>query len=208
MRRRLGLATAIAIVMIALAVPIAAQAGFLQHWSGESAYASFDSQSGDVRTTVWLEAQKGKQQSPPGNGQAFSRVYLWIYSWDVPSGDVLFRGWGMDDLGPKDFTVGNGLKTASLNADITVTQWIYPGPVPASFTVGVDADWLGNGKAARSKSIYHFIYDGERFMDSESSVQKSASATGAFTVGGMGTINLSTENAMLASGKQRTTAVY
>lgn len=204
MRRRLLILGVVALLTIGFAVPIAAQAGWIDHWSGESAGASFYRTEGDVYTEIWVDAMDGKYQSPPGNGEVFSSVYLHIYSYDVVTGDTLVAAWGSKDLAPKDFVVAGGLKSATLKATVPMYDWAGD----ESFDASVVIDWTAVGRAARDSYVSHYIYPGMHYTSRGSNTWRDATADVRITADGDVLVAGRADYASISSGRNRTTSVY
>lgn len=204
MRRRLLLIAVAALLVVAFAVPIAAQAGWISSWSGDSASAGFSKTYNHIYTQVWVDAMKGKYQSPPGNGQVFSSVYVYIYSRDADTNEVLLDGWGYKNLGPEEFSIAGGLKSAGLKTTVPMQNWLTGG----TFDLAVAVDWTANGKAVRDKYVYHYIYPGMRYMSSGMNAWKAANARGTFATGDSVVFQGAADSASLASGKSRQTMIY
>lgn len=199
MRRRLLTIAVAALLVVAFAVPIAAQAGWINNWSGDSASATFSRTYNHIYTQVWVDASTGKYQNPPGKGQAFSSAYVYIYSWDKANDVVLLEGWGQKNLGPKEFSVAGGLKSAGLKTTVSMENW-STGDV---FDLDLAVDWKANGKTVREKYVYHYLYPGARYKSSGMNAWKAANATGTFTAAGSVVFQGAADSATLSSGKSR-----
>jgi len=187
------------LLAVGLAVPIAAQAGWIYHWSGDSAYAQYSKAQGNISTDIWVDAMKGKYQSPPGNGTAFSRAYVYIYSWDTSSGDVIASGWGFKELGAKEFSVSGGLKAAALKATIPMNDFV----TGDAFNLAVTVNWTGNSRPIRERSVYHYIYPGRHYSSTYTNASKAADAQATFTKAGSVVFSGTTDQAMIGSGRNR-----
>lgn len=199
MRRKLLVLGVFALLVVGFAVPIAAQAGWIAHWSGDSAYASFSETQGNISTQIWLEAMKGKYQSPPGNGTNFSRVFAYIYSWDTSSGDVVAGGWGYKELGAKEFSVSGGLKAAALETTVPMNDFV----TGDMFDLAVRVNWTGNGRPIRERIVYQYIYPGMHYSSTYTNASKAADAQGTFTKAGSVVFSGTTAWAMIGSGRNR-----
>jgi len=200
MRRKLLVISVMAVLVVALVVPIAAQAGWMYRWSGDTANAQFNQTDGDVYTSIYVDASRGRYQSPPGNGDSFSNVFLYVYRWDMAT-DTGTNAWGWKELGPGEFTM-KSLKSAALST--TVPMFDVFGN---EFSVDADVDWIGTGPTIRSSYIYKYLYPGMHLIDSGADRRRAATADGDFTVDLGWELSRPADSGMLTSGRNRSMSI-
>jgi hypothetical protein len=108
------------------------EAGGIYHNEGSGASASFYSEEGTVATYVDVYASDYVDQSPRGRPHKDSSASICIRQQDSSTGEVLLDACGWTSLPEPAFQIDKRLKSASLDATITVCSWVPPTPPPTT----------------------------------------------------------------------------
>jgi len=175
MKKKLLIAVILALYIAAFILPTSASAGDNFKFSGNSVDAFFETfdESGCVGTFVFVFANKGKFQSPPGPGSTSGFAEIFIDQFDFCSETSLLSASGGISLDNGAFQIDRSLTSASLNTTIRVFDFISG----TEFDVNIDLAWVGVGDLSRSTFHSHFKSPGcainERFRGSFRSAQAS-----------------------------------
>lgn len=174
------------LVMLALALATfsqhsSASAGGVFKFRGEGASAVFSSVdgSGCIWTDVYVNADEGISQSPPGRGSASSGVVLFISQYDACTGTQLLAADGFTSLAAPDFQVFGSLSSATLHATVNVFDYVSS----TSFDVFVDLAWSGHGSVNREKRHSQFSSPGCKVNSRFNLTFRPAVATGSVSDG-------------------------
>lgn len=181
MKTATKLLVVLALAMTAFSQHSSASAGGVFKFRGEGASAIFSSvdTSGCVWTDVYLNADEGISQSPPGRGNASSGVGLFISQYDICANIQLLAADGFASLAEPDFRVFGKLSSATLAATVNVYDYMSN----TSFDVYVDLTWTGTGDINRQSSHTHFDSPGCKFNSRFIGSFRPAVATGSVSDG-------------------------
>jgi hypothetical protein len=165
-----------------------ASAGGVFKFKGEGASAIFSSvdASGCVITDVYVNADEGTNQNPPGRGSSSSSLALFISQYDACTGSVLLAADAFTLLADSDFQVFGSLSSATLHARVDAFDYVSN----TSFEVFVDLSWDGHGSVNREKRHTHFSSPGCRVNSRFDLTFRPAVATGSVSDG---TVNFTPE---------------
>jgi hypothetical protein len=175
MKRRLLVVVLLAVALMGLVLPEAAQAADVFRFSGTSAHATFSTTDGCIRTLVSLSANDQNIQSPPGPGSASSVANVFISVFDFCTGTDLIFAFGGAELADPEFQVAPSLDSATLNTTIGVVD-LESG---SSFNVSVAMSWTGSGDVTREPTHIHFGSPGFIFNGHSNGASRDADASGA-----------------------------
>lgn len=158
-----------------------ASAGGVFKFKGEGASAVFSSvdASGCVITDVYVNADEGKNQNPPGPGSSSSSLALFISQYDACTDTLLLAADGFTLLADSDFQVFGSLRSATLHATVNVFDYVSN----TSFDVFVDLSWAGHGSVNREKRHTQFSSPGCRVNSRFDLTFRPAVATGSVSDG-------------------------
>lgn len=181
MKTTIKLLVVLALALAAFSQHSSASAGGVFKFRGEGASAIFSSvdTSGCVWTDVYVNADEGIFQSPPGRGGASSGVGLFISQYDSCTGTQLLAAEGFASLGDPDFQVFGRLSSATLSATVNVYDYVSN----TSFDIFIDLTWTGTGDVNRQSSHSHFDSPGCKFNSRFIGSFRPAVATGSVSDG-------------------------
>lgn len=179
--KKVSTALVLAVYIAAFVLQSQASAGGIYKFRGEGASAIFSSVdgSGCVWTDVYLNPNEGISQSPPGKGSTSSGVYMFISQYDACMGTQLIAAEGSATLAASDFQVFGQLSSATLNATVTLFDYVSGN----YFDVYVDLTWNGTGAINRQSSSSHFSSPGCKFNTRFTGSFRPAVATGTVSDG-------------------------
>lgn len=181
MKPTIRLLAVLSLVLAIFSQHTSASAGGNFKFRGEGASAIFSSadSSGCVWTDVYVNADEGIFQSPPGKGNASSGVVLFISRYDACTDTQLLAAEGFSLLADPEFQVFGNLNSATLSAVVNVFDYVSA----TNFDVFIDLSWEGSGSIIRQSSHSHFDAPGckvnSRFIGSF----RPAVATGSVSDG-------------------------
>ncbi|HAX88884.1 MAG TPA: hypothetical protein DCY91_22135 [Cyanobacteria bacterium UBA11370] len=160
---------------------------------GQTAYADFYQQNDECTySSVGIFASDNVSKSGPGapTPQKGANVYYSTYNWCTGEGSYS-DGFASDVT----FTSDNGLKSATLNGTVTLTDYSSG----ATKTVNVALTWTGTGDTYRGNS--HSRYQGPGFASSYryNGSYRDAQVSGSVTMDGKNLISNLSSYASLSS---------
>src|SRR3990172_287632 len=120
MKTTIKLLAVLALALATLSQHSSASAGGNFKFRGDTADAYFSRLDECVYTDVYVFANDGINQSPPGPGGASSWTELWISQWDWCNETQLLAASGGASLAGPDFQGSGKLGSANLNATVNV----------------------------------------------------------------------------------------
>lgn len=182
MKTTIKLLTVLTLALAVFSQHTVASAGGVFKFRGEGASAVFSSVdgSGCIWTDVYVNADEGISQGPPGRGSASSGVVLVISQYDSCAGTQLLAAEGFTSLAAPDFQVFGNLESATLSATVNV----FDNVSGTSFDVFVDLSWTGTASFVnRQKSHSHFDFPGCKVNSRFNLSFRPAVATGSVSDG-------------------------
>jgi hypothetical protein len=180
MKKRLSIGVVLTLIVLALVLPAAVQAGYQFRFSGDTAFASFSDFDGCVYTDVSVFATDGRQQSPPGRPGKSSWADIYISRYDSCNDWVpLLSAYGGAALAGPDFQVARKLNSATLDTTINVYDYVNDNP----FDVAVDLDWAGSGDLNRGRSQWQSHSGNCKFHSRWQGSWRFATASGSVSDG-------------------------
>ncbi|HSK78904.1 MAG TPA: hypothetical protein VLQ45_20790 [Thermoanaerobaculia bacterium] len=170
------------ILLTVLGSPAIAFAADVFHFKGETAEASFYTSDATncIVTSMYLYANNGRSQDPPGRPQPSSYGYVSIYRYDICNGyQTLFSGYGYSIPLQGSFDVRPTLDQAALSTTIQVYDY-----VSASYhNVSIDVAWIGGESSSQGRSVSRSEGPGYRYMSRSTGTYRSAQAAGTISMG-------------------------
>lgn len=179
MKTTIKLLVVLALAFATFSQHTTASAGDIFKFKGQGAQAYFSSTDGCVTTDVFVFANDGKFQSPPGPGSPSSGTFLAISQYDWCNDELLLAADGFADLAAGDFEVSRQLSSATLNATVTMYNYL----TDSTFDVFVDLTWTGSGPLFRQMSNSHFQFPGCKINERFRGTFRSAVASGSVSDG-------------------------
>jgi hypothetical protein len=188
------LITAVVVILALLfTFPTSAVAGENTRFRGQTAEASFFADDGCVATGASVYVVDGHSQNPPGSGDRYSYVSVWLWGYDYCNWQELFGGGGSTTLAPGEFQIDRKLSSASLITTVEVWDWM----TDTLMTITVDLTWTGTGDLERGSYTSHHVSSGYKVHSRFRGTFRDATATGSvsdgttnFAVGSMGWASL------------------
>jgi len=193
MRTRLLTVASLAVVLMALALPVRAAGAETLHvnFKGQTAQAEFSSTHGCVQTVVYVLASDGRFKTDPGGPEAASGAESYIFQSDVCTQTQLLAAYGFAVLAPSEFQIDQQFTAATLTATIEVFDFVSG----TSFPVDVDVSWTGFGDTFTVKDRFHQRAPGFKANFRFDGTFRDATAAGTVTDG---TTNFTPEPAVFA----------
>jgi hypothetical protein len=186
-------------LVVALVLPAPVFAGNKWRIDGDSADAYFSTvdATGCIDTDVYVFANRGKEQNPPGAPGFQSSANLWLSQYDTCTSTQLLGANGFTSLGDQDFQVDNGLNAATLNSTINVYDYISG----ATFDVAISLNWSATGPVSKGSWSSHY-HSGKCITQYRSTGSwRPAQASGAVTVGATNYTPQASQGASLSTAK-------
>ena len=181
MKTTIKLLVLLALVAGVFSQPSAVSAGGVFKFRGEGASAIFSSVdgSGCIWTDVYVNADEGIFQNPPGRGSGSSGLLVAISQYDSCSGTQLLAADGFTWLAEPDFQIFGSLSSATLSAPVTLFDYV----TGAWIDVHVDLSWEGHGRVNREKRHSQFDSPGCKVNSRFNLTFRPAVATGSVSDG-------------------------
>jgi hypothetical protein len=171
----------LALALVAIALPKAAMAGSIFHFQGRFAEAYFDSldSANCIDTAVYVFAEVGKSQSPPGPGISGVITYGFISKYDYCGQTQLLGASFYSAIPSSDFKLDENLNSAQLTTTVSVFDYISG----TSFPVSLALTWTAAGPAIRNNFGFHVHAPGFTANEHDNGVTRVADATGTVSDG-------------------------
>lgn len=181
------------LVALMLALPAAAQSDIDSRYKSRVAEAGFFSVKGCVGTEVFVSAQDPRKRRGSQSTPSEASVSIIKYDACEPEpggrdeevGGPLMAAFGMARLAEDDFVVDRKLRSATLDARITMRDEVSGN----SFVATVDLGWRATGDLARFRERSSFETTGFSFSGRVKGTSRPARASGSVYTG---TTNLAT----------------
>ena len=172
-----------------------ALAGNVLKFKGKSAEAFFFSEADCVGTFVFVFANKGQSQSPPGPWTRGTVADVFIDQFDFCNETLLLSAFGSALVDDSAFQINRDISSATLSATINVWDFVSE----TSFDVVVNMAWTGTGDLSRENSHSHFSSPGCRFNGRFKGSFRPGEASGSVSDGGTNFTPDPTSSAFLTS---------
>lgn len=146
---------------------------------GVEAYFSSTDPSGCIVTQVYIFANEGIFQSPPGGGSSTTGISLNISQYDYCTGTQLFSPGPTSPFTVPDLQVDRKLNSATLNATVEVYNFVSDTWVDFF----VNLTWTGIGPLSRESSHFHFHSPGCNINSRFKGTSRFAEASGSVSDG-------------------------
>jgi hypothetical protein len=165
-----------ALALVGTAISQPATAGYISHFKGQFAEASFDSldSANCIDASVYVFAQTGKSQSPPGPGTSGAWMDLFISKYDYCAQTQLVAASFDGPISSSDFQTDQKLNSAQLTTTVTVFDYFFG----TSYPVSVALTWTAAGPAGRQNNHFHYHAPGFTVNEYSSGVSRLADAAG------------------------------
>jgi hypothetical protein len=195
MRKRLLTAIGIAVVLMALALPVRAAGAETLHvkFKGQTAQAEFISTEGCVQTVVRVLASDGEFKTDPGGPAAASAGEVYLFQNDLCTQTTIFDGFGFAMLEPDEFQIDEEFTEATLTMTIEVSDDTAGRTIPLDVSVA----WNGYGDTFTDDTRFRESTPGLRVNFHLDGIFREATASGTVTDG---TTNLTPEPARTGYG--------
>jgi hypothetical protein len=192
MRTRLLTVASLAVVLMALALPVRAAGAETLHvnFKGQTAQAEFSSTHGCVQTVVYVLASDGRFKTDPGGPEAASGAESYIFQSDVCTQTQLLAAYGFAVLAPSEFQIDQQFTAATLTATIEVFDDVSGTSIP----VAVSVRWTGFGDTFSQDDRFHLKVPGLKVNFHLDGTFREATASGSVSDG---TTNFTPEPALL-----------
>lgn len=152
------------------------------HFKGETAEASFYTSDATycIVTSIYLYANNGRSQDPPGRPQPSSYAYVSVHQYDICNAyQPLFSGSGYSIPIQGSFNARPTLDQASLSATIQIYDY-----VSASYrNVSIDVVWTGGDSTSQGRFVSRSEAPGYRFMSRSTGTYRAGEAAGTISIG-------------------------
>jgi hypothetical protein len=181
MRTRLLTVVSLALILMALALPVRAAGAETQHVSfkGQTAQAEFSSTEGCVLTVVYVLATDGRVKLDPGGPEAASGAETYISQFDVCTQTQLLAAYGFAVLAPEKFQIDEQFTAATLTATIEVSDVVSGTSIP----VDVSVSWTGFGDTFSEDDRFHLKAPGFKLNFHLDGTFRAATASGTVSDG-------------------------
>jgi hypothetical protein len=147
---------------------------------GASAFFSSVDESGCIFTQTSVFANEQTVRSQPGPSSPMSFVSVFISMYDSCTGTQLFSADGWALLAAPDLEVSRQLDSATLNATITMFEYVSGG----TFDVYVNLAWAGVSPIGHEMSQFHYRFDGCQQKSQNNGTFRLAQVSGSVSDGG------------------------